>query len=320
MISQALLFGLLVALSTGIFFIGLWRVGQRYDRVNRRLTTYGSKDHRTFVPLEQEEDEEVKSLLVRLLRGKRGLGLLGRLEADLSLTDISLTAHEYLALILMAALVGFALGAWRGGLLFALLLGGVAGAAPLVYLRTARDRRRRAITEQLPDVVSLLTGALRAGYGLVQALRTLAEELPEPANKEFDRAVRAISLGVPVKPALQKLSERVGTDDMDLVVTAIVVQHEMGGNLAETLEAIGDTIQDRIDIQREIHSLTSEERLSSYIISALPTVLGLVLFMMKPDFMRPLFEPGIMRLVLFTAIGMQIAGFIVTRRLTRIEV
>jgi len=123
-----------------------------------------------------------------------------------------------------------------------------------------------------------------------------------------------------VQQALSDMADRVGTDDADLVVTAINVQYEMGGNLAQTLEIIGETIRDRIRIKREIRVLTAQQRLSGYVLAVLPVVLAILLFIMRPEYMSRLFEPGWVRLLPVTAVIMMIAGFLVIRRILDIEV
>ena len=183
----------------------------------------------------------------------------------------------------------------------------------------AQSRRRRALTEQLPQVLTLLVGGLRAGHGLSQGLATLVDQLSPPASTEFARVTRAVELGLPMQRALSQMGERVGSDDMALVVTAINVQHEMGGNLAQTLETIGETVRDRIHMLREIRVLTAHQRITGYILAALPLFLGLFFFLRTPAYMSRLFEPDWIWLPIAAGI-MQILGFLVIRRIVDIEV
>jgi len=132
--------------------------------------------------------------------------------------------------------------------------------------------------------------------------------------------VRAIGLGLSVQEALREMADRVGTDDVDLVVTAINVQYEMGGNLAQTLEIIGETVRDRIRIKREIRVLTAQQRLSGYVLAVLPLILAALLFMLRPQYIGRLFEPGWIRILPVAAVLMMIAGFLVIRRILDIEV
>ncbi len=149
---------------------------------------------------------------------------------------------------------------------------------------------------------------------------TLVEQLPPPSSAEFGRVTRAMELGVPVRRALSQMAERVGSDDLALVVTAINVQHEMGGNLAQTLDIIGETVRDRIVMLREIRVLTAHQRLTGYILTATPLFLAVMFFLRTPEYMRGLFEPGLTRYLLVGAVIMQIMGFLVIRRILDIEV
>jgi len=163
-------------------------------------------------------------------------------------------------------------------------------------------------------------GSLRAGYGLQQAIGTLVEQLPPPASDEFRRVARAIELGVPITRALNGLTERITTQDVQLVVTAITVQHEMGGNLAETLDTIGYTVRDRLRMLREIRSLTAQQRLTGYIIGLIPICLAVLITMMNPEYMAPLWQPGMMRIVPVIALIMEGIGFMFIRKIVNIEV
>ncbi|RIK34288.1 MAG: hypothetical protein DCC57_24430 [Chloroflexi bacterium] len=184
-----------------------------------------------------------------------------------------------------------------------MLLGGVLAALPLFYLRIAQARRRRAFINQLPDVLTLLVGALRAGYGLSQALEVLVEQMPPPSSAEFARIVRATNLGVPLQRALYHAAGRMGSDDLDLIVTAISVQYEMGGNLATILETIGDTIRDRIRILREVRVLTAQQRITGYILTGTPVALAIGISILSPGYFDPFFEPGLIRLLPGVAAG-----------------
>jgi len=172
----------------------------------------------------------------------------------------------------------------------------------------------------LPEVLTLLVGGLRAGHGLSQALETIVEQVGPPASTEFGRAMRAVELGLPVQRALNDMAERVGIDDLDLVVTAINVQYEMGGNLAQTLETIGETVRDRIRMLREIRVLTAQQRLTGYVLAAWPLAVAVMLFILSPEYMSRLFQPGWVRLLPIAAVIMQMAGFLVIRRIMDIEV
>ncbi len=313
-----LLVGGLLALGVLIVFIGLWRmVGTSgHDPVEERLKQYGVSDAVLADPTDVAGRPRLSGanrLLSRLSFGPR-------LAGALAAADLPLTAAEFGLIMVGAAGLGFLVGSWRAGSLVGLAVGALCGYLPLMYLRSRQSKRRRAFTEQLPDVLTLMVGALRAGHGLTQALEMLVDQVPPPASVEFARVMRAVGLGLPVQRALSDMAVRVGSDDADLVVTAITVQYEMGGNLAQTLDIIGDTVRDRIRMQREIRVLTAQQRLTGYVLAGLPIGLAIALTMLNPEYMKELWQPGMIRLVPAVAIVMQIVGYLIIRRIVDIEV
>lgn len=313
--SGPFLFGICVALTILLVFIGIWRlVSKRDDAVSARLREYGAGDPAL------DDGPGRRPRLPATSRLINGFGLGPGLAAALAQADLPLTAAEFTLIVLGSGLLGFLLGALRQNLVIGLLLGVALASLPIFYLRLAQTRRRRAFISQLPDVLTLLVGALRAGYGLSQALDLLVEQMPPPSSTEFARIVRATNLGIPLQRALFDAAARVGSDDLDLVVTAVSVQYEMGGNLANILDTIGETIRDRIRILREVRVLTAQQRLTGYILAAAPIVLAIGLSLLRPGYFDPFFEPGLVRLLPLIGIVMMVVGFLLIRRIVDIEV
>ena len=311
-----LLFALLVGLTVMIGFAALWRLTARTDPVDARLKEYG-------VTAELAPDQASGAAINRLptvTRLLNGFGLGPKLANALTQADISLTAAEFALISLVLGTGLAAIGWWRGGAALGLLLGAMAALLLLAYVRMRQGRRKKAFTDQLPNMLTLLVGALRAGFGLTQALDTIRAQLPAPTSVELGRAMRAVNLGLPVTRALNEMADRSGSTDLALVVTAINVQHELGGNLAQTLEIISETVRDRIRIKREIEVFTSQQRLTGIILALLPVGLGIILYIMNPTYMKHLFDPGITRIMLVAAVVMEIAGFLVIRKMLDIEV
>lgn len=315
-----LVFASLVAFATMIAFIGLWRFAAFEDPVEARMKEYGLDGKASVVSADTYEHAPRKNIRSRLGHLINRLTFGPRLAEGLARADIPLTVAEFVILTLGLGVVGFIIGMWRLGPIGGLGLGAIATYLPVLYIRRAQKQRQRAFTAQLSDVLTLLVGALKAGYGLTQALQVPANQLAPPASQEFAKVTRAIGLGLPVQQALHDMAERMGTDDAELVVTAINVQHEVGGNLAETLATIAETIRDRIRIQREIGVLTAEERMTGYVLAGLPLVLAIVLFVINPEFMSALLEPGWIRILPVVAVLMQLAGLWVIRRIISIEI
>jgi tight adherence protein B len=311
-----LLFALLVGLTVLIGFAALWRLITDEDPVEARLKELGVTAELTTGKA-SGATTNYRPAVARMLNS---FGLGPVLANALTQADISLTVAEFtlINLMLVAGLV--ALGWWRGGPVLGLLLGAMAALLILAYVRMRQGRRKRAFTDQLPNMLTLLVGALRAGFGLTQALDTIRPQLPAPTSVELGRAMRAVKLGLPVARALDEMADRAGSDDLALVVTAINVQRELGGNLAQTLDIISETVRDRIRIKREIDVFTSQQRLTGIILALLPIGLGIVLYIMNPEYMKHLFDPGITRIMLVAAVVMEIAGFLVIRKMLDIEV
>ena len=316
-----LIFGALVALAAFMGFVALWRITGTRDPLEVRLQRY---DPGTRAAVVVEEDGTGAGLrrpaTAKLNKLLNGLGIGQSLAMALTRADLPLTVSELFLIMLGLGGLGFVMGTLRLGPLLGIPVGGILAYIPVIYVKSAAKRRQHTFTEQLPDVLTLLVSALQAGYGLGQSLQVLVEQLPPPASKEFAKVVRAISLGLSLPRALAAMSERVGTDDVDLLVTAITIQYETGGNLAQTLEVIGQTVRDRIRIQREIRVLTSQQRLTGFILGGLPIVLGFALFLINPQHMSKLFLPGITRIMLVGAVVMQISGYLVVNKLLSVEV
>jgi tight adherence protein B len=326
-ISGPLLFGGLVALAVLIGFIAVWRIFETRGSTEDRLQRYAESREAPSVDEREgrRQRRQTQPWMTRLL-ARFNLG--PRIAEALARADVPLTVAEFVLIMLGAALVGLVIGLFRVGPalgppigpLAGLVLAVVLGSLPALYLQVKQARRQRVITEQLPDVLTLLVGSLRSGQGLSQAIGMLVDEVPPPAGDEFARVSRSMELGMSVQDALWDMAERVGSDDLDLVVTAITVQYQMGGNLAETLDTIADTVRDRINLLREVRVLTSQQRYTGYVLALLPLVTGLLIFIVNPEYMGRLFEPGFIRILPAAAVLLQVVGYLIMRRIVDIEV
>jgi tight adherence protein B len=312
-----LLFGLLVGMSVVIAFAAVWRLTRNRDPVEARLTGYGGQGDAVSQDREAESSRPRLSGMTRLVNG---FGLGPALAMYLTRADMPLTAAEFALIVIGTAMLGLVIGAWRGGLLLGAVLAVVGGMLPVLYLRRRAGRRKRDFTEQLPEVLTLLVGALRAGYGLNQALQMLVDEMPPPASVELGRVTRTVGLGLPVERALGAMADRIDSDDLTMVVTAMNVQHETGGNLAQTLEVIGETVRDRIRMFHEIRVLTAQQRFTGYVLAIFPFVVAVGIYFANPQYMRQLFLPGWPRLMPIGAVILQVIGFLIIRKIVDIEV
>jgi tight adherence protein B len=253
---------------------------------------------------------------------------------DLARADLRLRVSEYL-FIWVGAIVGvpvllflggFALEAFRSPVIW--VFGAVVGFfLPRLYVRRRQGTRLNAFNKQLPDTITLIANALRAGSSFLQAIELVVRESRPPISTEFQRVIREVNLGLPFEQALENLVRRVRSDDLGLMVTAISIQYTVGGNLAEILDSIAFTIRERVRIKGEIRTLTAQQRMSGYVVALLPIGLAGILFVIAPTFMDPMFDPavnvaGIPVGVILIAIGgfMMFVGFMIIRRIVDIEV
>jgi tight adherence protein B len=315
----ALLFGFLIGLGVLIVFLAVGRSLATDEPVDERLEQYGVTADLDGGIAGGGSGEEA-GRLTGLNRALSGLSASASLSSLLARTDVPMTAAEFALLMLGVAAGGFMLGWWRFGLLPGVGIGLVAGYLPIIYLRSQMARRRIKFAEQLPDALALLVGALRTGYGLLQAMEMLVNQMPAPMAAELSRVVRMVGLGVPMQRALGEMARRMVSDDLDLVVTAISVQYELGGNLAQTLDTITETIRDRVRIKREIRSLTGQQRATAYLLAIMPVATGAILYVINPGYMGRLFEPGLIRILPIGATLMVMLGFVVMNKIVAIEV
>lgn len=249
-----------------------------------------------------------------------GLWFAEGIALGLDRADLALTVPEFMLIGVGSAAVLYTLAAVILHSLLGALVGAVIGLLlPQWYLRMRHGRRLRAFEDQLPDVVSLIVGGLRAGFGITQAIEAAARDMPDPSSKEFRRVVAEVHLGASLRTALDNMVRRIDSYELGLIATAITVQQEVGGNLAGVLRTIANTIRDRIRIQRQINILTAEKRITANILMALPFILGLLLYFLNPDYMRHLFDPGLMRILVAIVGGLQVVGYLIMRKMIDIR-
>ena len=182
------------------------------------------------------------------------------------------------------------------------------------------DNRRESFTEQLSDCLTTVSNALRAGYSFQQAMEVIAKEMEPPISEEFARVTTDISMGINLEDALEQMAHRVESSDFDLVVTAVLIQREVGGNLAQVLDSIGDTINERIRMKREIRALTAQGRLSALVLLALPFVVGAGMYFLNHDNFMLLFEDEMGQMAMIGAVIMELIGVFVIKKIIEIDI
>ena len=280
--------GVLFLLTIGVIAAGIVASRQGDTVTQQRLGQFvGGFEAELDEEEEKKSSKPTASALTQSLESvieERGLGK--GLATELARADLKITVAEFWALNAISVIGIGALTAliYRGNL-FLILLGLVGGYfLPKIFLKGRQRKRLKAFNDQLGDGIVLMANGLRAGYSLLQAMDAVGREMPAPMSDEFRRVVREIGLGVDHDRAFNNLLRRVPSDDLDLMITAIGVQQEVGGNLAEILEIIGFVIRERVRIKGEIQVLTAQGQLSGYVISFLPIVLGLILYAMNGEY------------------------------------
>jgi tight adherence protein B len=323
------------ALSILLIAVGIATSGR--SGMSARLERYaaGQEEKKAAAPSASISDLLAQSQALSQLNKvveQRDFG--ARLSRDIARADLRLKPSEFL-IIWVAAIVGIPIvmlalspliGAFGNPL--ALLIGGLVGAfIPRWWLNRRKNGRLNAFNKQLPDTITLLANALRAGSSFLQAIELVVRESRPPISLEFSRVIREVNLGLPFEQALENMVRRVRSDDLELMATAISIQHSVGGNLAEILDSIAFTIRERIRIKGEIRVLTAQQRLSGYVVALLPVGILLFLWVAAPNFLAPMFDPtvnigGLPAGAVIMAFGgiMMFIGFILIRRIVDIEV
>ena len=243
-----------------------------------------------------------------------------RVQRDLARADLRLRVAEYYYIRL-----GLSLGLAAVLLLLRDPLSALVGALlgyflPRMWVGRRIGSRLNSFNKQLPDTITLLSNSLRAGSSFLQSIELVSRESPAPMGPEMGRVVREVNLGLSMEEALSNLVRRIKSDDLDLMVTAIGVQQQVGGNLAEILDTIAFTIRERVRIKGEIRTLTAQGRYSGYLVAFLPIGIMVTLNLINPEFMQPLFTELIGQILLVVGGIMMLIGFFAIQKITDIKV
>jgi tight adherence protein B len=307
----------LVAIAVGVLiFAAALMVMTAYRRIvmRRRMNEYApsmkrpirpSIDRSTFVAA-------VERQLARLGIHRTIVGVLERAGVDIS-------AGAVVMLDLLAAVIAYALIATRSPFLTALLVGLGVGALPWVVLVVKGMHRSRAFESQLPEVLDTLSASLRAGHGFDAALQTVANDLAEPAAREFRRVLTEVHLGRSLEDSLTDLGERIRSQDLKFVLDAIVIQRQVGGSLAELFELVSETVRSREQFRRKVRALTGMVRASANVLTCLPFVAAIGLTLINPSYMRPLWTTTAGHVMVAVGLVMMTLGTISLRRIGTVK-
>jgi tight adherence protein B len=318
------LLALLTMIAVICLVVGFEKV-VRKDRsaLDRRLRRYGGRANQ----LTDEEQKQAASVAVTQMLAKRveaslsGRTFAAALQTDLARANLKVTVGEFVVLQI-AAMVSFGVVAWY--ISQAIPVGGafavVGWFIPRIWLGRRQAARLKAFNNQLADTIALMSNSLRSGLSLVQAMEMISREAEPPIADEFQRVVREIGLGVGPQEALTHLVRRVDSDDLELMVIAILVQFEIGGNLSRILDSIAGTIRERVKLQGEIRTMSAQGRMAGYVLTGTPLAVGGLLMLIAPSYMGALFKPGPWLVLPVAAVVGIITGSLTIRKLVAIEV
>ncbi len=327
MTSPILIAGVVALLAVAFVYIGVKsrKRQQTADEVMERMGRFATRDE--FLAVSDGGSKHAPSKMAQGIEEVfKGRPVADKTALLLTQADVRITVGEFLMLRIIAAGGGFAIGfliqasmAPAFGLLLGVVIGFLGFILPSLYLGSKAKRRRKEFVGQLGDTITLMANSLRAGYSLLQTMDMVAKETRDPMAGEFRRVVREIGLGISHEDAMANLMRRVPSDDLDLLVTAINIQHEVGGNLAQILTTIGHTIRERVRIKGEINVLTAQVKFSGYIITAMPIGLAIIIFFLNPGYMAPLWTWPWVCMPIGSSI-MIVFGFLIMRKIANIEV
>jgi tight adherence protein B len=316
-----------VGLALVLIFFGVDRLMRTDDPAfENRLRRYALRQGGAVEAADPRGAAMTSAMSERVGRAIAGRSFAANLQSDLARADLKLTAAEFLIIqgiiTLLLVVVGYLVVAlFFGPNILAVPIFGLVGfILPKMWVGRRQTGRLNAFNNQLADTVVLMGNSLRSGMSLLQAMDMVAREGNPPISEEFARVTREVGLGISPQDALLHLVRRIRSEDLDLMVTAINVQHEVGGNLARILNTIADTIRERVKLKGEINTITSQQRMSGYILALLPVFVGGFLTLASPGYIMPMFS-GFPYLIIPIAGGISIVlGFLVIQQIVNIEV
>jgi len=327
-VSKAVFSGLLAAAVLSFTLAMLFMSGPKRGNIETRLGELvpdQTEEADELVPGQRADQVLAETAVLQRMVGLTGrladrAGLLSRTEAALEQADLPLRPPEALFFYFSGVFLVGAIGVLLFPPGLALILAAAAAIVPIALLHRKRKKRLREFQVQLPDTLNLLAGSMRAGFSFAQGLESVADEAQEPTRREFQRVFTESRLGRPIEDALEDSADRMASVDLMWAVMAIRIQREVGGNLAELLDTVADTMTQRERIRHEIKALTAEGRFSGWILGIFPIAFAGVLYLVQPDYISELFHNSIGIMAIIASAVMTFFGFLWLRKILAIEV
>ena len=262
---------------------------------------------------------------VPLALRQQGSAWMERTQNDLTRAGLALKLHEYMAFRILVGVAAFALILTAGqssglAVVVGLAIGAFAFMVPAFFVRRRISKQVERFNDQLDEMLTMVSNSLRAGFGLLQAFDLSAEQAQPPMSTELHRLLRDTRMGSSLESALEKMGERVGSYDLDVVITAMLIQRSVGSNLSEVLEKVAYTIRERARIKGEISTLTAQKRLSGWVIGLMPAAFMALMLAISFDYMSVLFSDPAGRVLLLTAIILDVIGIMAIRRIVAVDI
>ena len=303
-----------LALGIGLVFLGLdLIVSGRSQNLQNRLSAYAPAENKRALREKEEAGTGLKKKNAATNWGRE-------IQTELARADVPITVTEYLLANVVLSALGFLIGLLLLGSpllgLFGMLVGML---APRWYLRFLQAKRIEAFNGGLEGALVMIANVMRSGSGLSQAMESVSREVAPPISTEFARVVREVGLGLPIHEALDNLLRRNPSLDLDLTITAIKVNHEVGGNLAEILDRIAGTIRERVKLAGEVRALTAQQRFSAVVLTLLPVAVSLTVFVLNPEYISALWQSVCGFMMLGVGALLMGTGILVIKRILAIR-
>jgi len=307
--------------TVAVFLVLREKIGTRNQRIRRRLNalsaTHTEAQEVVYPILRDDKLSEIPTVDRFLSRFRFSQNL----QRLINQSGVSMKAGALiLAMLSLGGLFFLIVSHYINNILAALAVAIIGGSLPYHYIKWKIRKRKGDFESQLPDAIDLMTNALKAGFSLESSLRMVAHEVPDPLGIEFGIAFEEQNLGISLTDALMNMTKRVRSDELNLMVAALLIHKRTGGNLAEVLEKIGNTIRDRFRMEREVRIHSAHGRLSGFVLVILPIVAAIALFSISPEYLKVLLEERVGNYILGAAIIMQILGIWAINRIVNIRV
>jgi len=319
----SLVFGIFFFIIVAIFLLRASASGRRVD-VNAKMQPYLAQRAAAIPRPRRRSPGQLLEAIVRMVRpigeSIASLPQAIRMERLMQQADLPFRGSDFLVLMFLIGIIVFLLASLiLQDFFFGFILGIAAVIFSIFWVKLSIQRRRKAFGNQLGDALVMMANALRAGFSFNQTMSLIGREMTPPISDEFTKTVMEMQLGASAETALDNMARRVQSKDFDLVVTAVLIQRQVGGNLSQILDTVANTIMERVRMKREITALTAQGRLSGYVLVCLPFGFAAIMYFMNPTYMMPMFTEPLGRILIGVGIFLDFIGLLVIRKLVNIE-